>query len=143
LTGLISSIKLTPDLPKSGFFYQKMRTSKSRVAPDTKKQIHHWLYQVVTDIKSIEEAEEFLKEILTKAELEAVVKRLAVAQRLTKGESYQEIKQAIKVSSATIATIADKLNSNGGYRLALKKIQADQWAEKWAEKITGMMGKKP
>jgi TrpR-related protein YerC/YecD len=120
-----------------------MRLSKNKISQETEKEILNQFFQVIADIKSPDEAMAFLEEILTKTEMEAIAKRLAVAHYLEKGHSYENIRETLKVSSATVASVAEQLKGNGGYQVALKKIQADQWAEKWAQKLNGMMGKKP
>lgn len=111
-----------------------MRTSDKKVNQSLKKEIIRSLAQAITDLKSPEETLVFLKDFLNDAELETYAKRLAVAYYLQKGRSYQNIKTNLKVSSATIATIQEQINSKG-YQLALKKIEAEEWASKWAEKI--------
>jgi len=119
-----------------------MRLSKKKINQAIEEQIYRVFYQVIADIHSLSEAKIFLEEILTKTELEALVKRLAVAQLLKKGQSYEKIKKTIKVSSATVASIAEQLKKGKGFKIALKKISAEEWAEHWAKKIRGMMGKK-
>lgn len=116
-----------------------MRHSKKRLAFKKEKEIINFLYQVVADIRNQSEAATFIDEILTSAEKEAIAKRLAVARQLEKGDSYEEIKQALKVSSATVAGIADQLKTGCGYQLALKKIDADEWADRVVGKINQMM----
>jgi uncharacterized protein YerC len=116
-----------------------MRLSKKRIKPDVKNQITNLFFQVIADVRSPKEAKIYLEAILTKAELLALAKRLAVVVYLEKGQSYEEIKNSLKISSATIASIADQLNSDYGYQIALEKIKANQWAEKWAKKISQML----
>jgi len=53
---------------------------------------------------------------------------------LKKGRSYSNIKQNLKVSSATIATVQSQIHKTG-IGLALKKLEAEEWANVWAEKI--------
>ena len=120
-----------------------MRLSKKRISKTVENQIYHLFYQVLADIHSTNEAEAFSKEILSKTELEAVVKRLAVAQLLEKNQSYEEIKKTLKVSSATVAAVAEQIKKGEGFKIALEKIKTDQWADRWAKKINQMMGKKP
>ena len=47
------------------------------------------------------------------AEIETYAKRFAVAYWLKKGRSYANIKQNLKVSSATIADISNVMKSKG------------------------------
>lgn len=99
------------------------------------------MYQVVADFQNSREAKLFLRDILTKVELVAVVKRLAIAQYLGTGRNYASIKQALGVSSATIATIEEKLQNSPGLSLALKKIEAEKWASSWMQKVEKFLGK--
>lgn len=76
----------------------------------------------------------FLSDFFNQSESETFAKRLSIAYWLKKGRSYENIKNNLKVSSATIATI-EKLLAKPGFILALKKIEAEEWASQWAEKI--------
>lgn len=118
-----------------------MRISKKHFNQNLRKQIYHLLYQVVADIHNPKEAEEFLKDFLSKTELEAISKRLAIIYYLNKGRSYQNIKSNLAVSSATIGTMAEQMKKKPGLQIALKKIKADEWADKWAEKIGRLIKK--
>ncbi|MFV1916917.1 MAG: YerC/YecD family TrpR-related protein [Patescibacteria group bacterium] len=111
-----------------------MRTSDEKINPSLKNQITRTLAQAISDIKTLEEANTFLEDFLTYSELEALSKRLAIAYWLKKGRSYSNIKTNLKVSSATVATVQSMMGSEG-LQLALKKIEAEEWANKWAEKI--------
>ncbi|KKS91620.1 MAG: hypothetical protein UV68_C0065G0004 [Candidatus Collierbacteria bacterium GW2011_GWC2_43_12] len=77
-----------------------------------------------------------LNDLLTEAERMALLKRLGIALYLDKGRSYEDIKNNIKVSSATIATVAESLG-NEGWQEIIKRIKAEEWANDWTDKITG------
>ena len=111
-----------------------MRISKIELNPHLKKQISNTLFQVIADLKKIEETEIFFTDFLNNTELETFSKRLAIAYFLKKGRSYSNIKQNLKVSSTTVAVV-EKLMSTEGFKLALKKIEAEEWANQWTEKI--------
>lgn len=111
-----------------------MRTSSLKLSPSLKTQLDKSLYQVVADLKDQAEVETFLNDFFNESEFETFVKRLAVAYWLKKGRSYSNIKQNLKVSSATIASIHNSL-SKPGIKLALKKLEAEEWANVWSEKI--------
>lgn len=113
-----------------------MRVSKRKVNKALEKELFQTFYQVIADIKNPKEAEEFLTGMLGKEQLVAVVKRLAVAYWLAKGRTVANIRENLAVSSATIETIRRQTNSPG-IRLAIKKIEADEWANKWTEKMKG------
>ena len=82
-----------------------------------------------------------LKDFLTKTEQEVLTKRLAIAYWLSKDRSYQNIKNNLAVSSTTIASV-QKMMKKKGFQVGLKKIAADEWADKWAQRIGGMIGKR-
>lgn len=111
-----------------------MRTSQYKLNTSLQNQIEKTLAQTVADIKNVNEAEIFLKDFFTNSELETFSKRLAIAYWLKKGRSYTNIKQNLKVSSATIADLSEQM-SKKGFILALKKIEAEEWANQWAQKF--------
>lgn len=118
-----------------------MRTSKLQVNKLLANEIANMLAQVVTDLKKPEDALIFLKDFLSESELETLAKRLAVAYWLKKGRSYNNIKDNLKVSSATIASVQD-MSKKTGFLAALKTTEADEWANIWAQKIKRFVGKK-
>lgn len=111
-----------------------MRTSDHKLNPSLKRQITHTLAETVSDLKTSNEVLTFIRDFFTNAELETFSKRLAVAYWLKKGRSYTNIKQNLKVSSATIAEISSQLKSKG-FELALSKLEAEEWANQWMDKI--------
>lgn len=111
-----------------------MRTSSFKLSPSLKTQLEKTFYQTISDLKGEREVETFLKDLFNESELETFVKRLAVAYWLKKGRSYSNIKQNLKVSSATIASVHEDLKKPG-IALAIKKLEADEWANVWSEKI--------
>jgi len=117
-----------------------MQVSKQRVNKTIQSQIDEIFCQLVSDIKSPQEAQTIFKDLLSQTELQALVKRLAIVIFLDKGRSYGNIKHILKVSSATIATVNEQMG-NPGVQLALRKVKADAWADEWTGKITSLVGK--
>jgi uncharacterized protein YerC len=111
-----------------------MRTSEKVLNPSLKKQIEAVFVQTITDFKDITETKTFLNDFFNDSENETFTKRLAIAYWLKKGRSYNNIKENLKVSSATIASVQSMM-SLSGFKLALKKIEAEEWANQWAKKI--------
>ena len=118
-----------------------MQASKQKINKNLEKEIFQTLYQLLVDLKTPEEAKSFLEEVLGKSETTALAKRLAIAYFLEHNRSYENIKQNLKVSSATIATV-DKARKSKGFVLALKKIEAEKWASGWAGKIEKLFKRK-
>ena len=111
-----------------------MRTSDKNLNASLKKEIQNILAQTVADLRDINEAKTFLNDFFNESEYEALSKRLGIAYWLKKGRSYNNIKDNLKVSSATIASVQSTIDKPG-IKLALKKIEAEEWANQWAERI--------
>lgn len=111
-----------------------MRLSKNRINPHLKSELFKTLHQLIADLKDTQEIKEVLTTFLSDSEYTTLAKRLAVAYWLSKGRKYENIKQNLKVSSATVASIQGISNENG-YKIALKKIMAEEWANVWAARI--------
>jgi uncharacterized protein YerC len=118
-----------------------MQISKQRVNPTLEKQISRMWYQLIADTRSPDEAEKIFSQILSETETAAITKRLAVGYWLSKSRSYENIKNNLKVSSATIATIQQNLK-HPGWKLALQKAMAEEWATQWERKIKGLLKRK-
>lgn len=67
-------------------------------------------------------------------ELEIYVKRMSIIYWLKKGRDKQNIKRNLGASAKEIAD-AQKFLKREGVKIALKKIEAEEWANVWVEKI--------
>ncbi|KKT30996.1 MAG: hypothetical protein UW41_C0007G0005 [Candidatus Collierbacteria bacterium GW2011_GWC2_44_18] len=113
-----------------------MQLSHNPINKTLEKQLDNLFYQVLAEIDSPEDLKLVLSDILTEGERTAVLKRLGIALYLDKGRNYEDVKNNIKVSSATIATVAENLG-NSGWQEMIKRIKAEEWANEWTNKITG------
>lgn len=111
-----------------------MRVSDKKMNPILKKQIVDSFFKALLDMKNEKEIKLFLEDLLTDAEVETYSKRLAIIYWLKKGRSYSNVKDNLKVSSATIASIQNLIDKPG-IKLALKKLEAEEWANQWSEKL--------
>lgn len=102
--------------------------------PSLKRQLLKTFAQMVDDLKDSKEIETFLTDFFDDKELETYIKRLAVAYWLKKGRDSQNIKRNLGASAKEIAQ-GKVLLKTEGVKLALKKIEAEEWANVWAEKI--------
>jgi TrpR-related protein YerC/YecD len=117
-----------------------MHKKPNNINQSLKKQIQKSLAETILDLKNISEANQFLSDFLTEAEYETLAKRMAIAYWLKKGRSYKNIKDNLKVSSATIATV-QSLMDKPGFKLSLRKLEAEEWANQWAKRIRGFVAK--
>ncbi len=108
--------------------------------PSLKKQLFKTFAQMINDLKNPKEVETFLTDFFTESELENYVKRISIIYWLKKGRDTENIKRNLKASEKEIAQ-AEKLLKTEGVKLALKKIEAEEWANVWAEKIKKMVKK--
>ncbi len=99
------------------------------------------LFQLVADLKTPQEVEEVFGDVFSQTELITLAKRLAVAYWLAKKRSYGNIKQNLKVSSASVADIQQRLK-NSGWKLAITKVTADEWATVWDHRIKQLFAKR-
>ncbi len=80
------------------------------------------LYTAFLTLNSEEEVRQFLLDLCTPSELEAIVDRWWTASLLNEGRSYRDISEITGVSVTTIGRVARYLNmGEGGYRLALRR----------------------
>lgn len=105
-----------------------------------KNQIEKTLALAFLDFKNEKEVLNFLENFLTKKEMETLSKRFAITYWLTKKRSYENISTNLNVSSATISE-AVRLLKKENIQKAIKKIDADEWAQKWSSKIKDLLNK--
>ena len=117
-----------------------VQVSKQKVNQILEAQIFDIFSQVLSDLGTKQQAKALLEDFLTPTEKTTLAKRLAIAHYLERGRSYENIKNTLKVSSATISTVQRTMHSPG-FDLLLQKINADQWADKWSKKITQTISK--
>jgi len=115
-----------------------MRVSAKKVNPSLEKEIFNLFYQLISDIKNPQEAKIVFDDVLSKNEKIAIAKRLGILYWLSKGRGPSNIRENLKVSLATISDLQKKIKRAEGLKLALKKIQAEEWANRWTEKIRSL-----
>jgi TrpR-related protein YerC/YecD len=79
------------------------------------------LLEAIVNVKNIDDAKDFLSDLLTIQESEALGQRVHAANLLISGMTYQEVTQETKISSATLARINKCIKYGKGYNKILKK----------------------
>ncbi len=83
------------------------------------------LYKAFLTLEDAGEVRQFLLDLCTPAELEAIVDRWWTASLLREDRSYREISEITGVSVTTIGRVARFMSmGEGGYRLALRREEA-------------------
>ncbi|MEN9389920.1 MAG: hypothetical protein RLZZ283_20 [Candidatus Parcubacteria bacterium] len=82
------------------------------------------LYDALRVLKTRDEMAAFLRDLCTRAELEAFAERIAIARALSKDVSYRTVADATGASVTTVSRVAHWLkHGQGGYRTALSRIK--------------------
>ncbi len=88
-----------------------------------KKTEYKQLIQAFLFLKNSNEAERFLRDLMTEAEITEFAKRLEAARLLSRRVQYNTIIENTGLSSTTIARISKWLKGSlGGYSLVLNRI---------------------
>lgn len=81
------------------------------------------LFEIFTQLNTLEEVEDFLKDLCTNKEVEQMAQRIKAAELIAEGKTYTQIAEEIDISSATIARVSQALKYGKGYK---KFIKADK-----------------
>ena len=79
------------------------------------------LYTSLLSLESNNDCQIFLDDLCTKKEVEAMAMRLAAAKLLLEGKTYEQVMEATKISSATLARVSTCVRYGKGYQTILKK----------------------
>lgn len=102
--------------------------------PSLKRQLLKTFAQMLDDLKNPKEIETFLTDFFDEEELERYVKRISIAYWLKKGRDEENIMRNLQATSREISETQKSLKK-AGIALALAKIEAEEWANVWAERI--------
>ena len=93
--------------------------------------------KAIADLKTLDEVQNFLEDLLSPTEKIMLIKRLAIAIMLSKGYTYDEIDHTLKVSRPTIMTVSYflKHSQNVGYQKVTEKILAHQKRDALFDKV--------
>jgi TrpR-related protein YerC/YecD len=85
------------------------------------------LYNAILKIKDVDECENFLNDICTIQELEAIAQRFDVAQKLIEGKVYTEISKETGASTATVCRVNRCIKyGNGGYKTVIDRMMNEE-----------------
>ncbi len=90
---------------------------------DWKGKGNQRLIQAILALKTENEAERFLRDLMTEKEIMELANRLKAAEMLTEKIPYSLIEKETGLSSATVARVAKWLNGKGaGYRMIIGRL---------------------
>jgi TrpR-related protein YerC/YecD len=83
---------------------------------------HRDLFETIASLRTKDEAQRFLRDLCTRAELDAMAHRWQVARLLDEGLPYLEVAKRAHASTTTVTRVAQWLRrGEGGYELALRR----------------------
>ena len=90
---------------------------------DWNKQENKELVKAFLTLKTANETERFLRDLMTEKEIEEFANRLKAAEMLSEKISYSKIAEATWLSSTTIARVSKWLNGKeGGYKTIIARL---------------------
>lgn len=93
----------------------------------SKEEIGKFFYRLclaIVEMKNVQEAADFLRDLLSFQEAEMIAKRLKIAELLMEGYTYEDINKKVKSSYGTIARVQEWMKVSGdGFRLAINKTK--------------------
>ena len=93
------------------------------ISPRQEAAAERALCQAVLTLSTVDECRNFLRDLCTPAELQALADRWTVVGLLQAGMPYREIAKQTGVSVTTIGRVARYLGAgNGGYELAARRL---------------------
>src|SRR3989338_5941273 len=90
---------------------------------DWRKPFNKALVEAVLSLRTRDEAERFLRDLLTEEEIEEFALRFQTAELLSANVPYSQIQKKTGLSSTTIARVSKWLRGDlGGYRLIIDRL---------------------
>ncbi len=83
------------------------------------KKLENQLYNILASISDKKILERFLSDLCTPQELEHMAERLESARLLMEGNTYIEVLERVKVSSATLSRVSKCVKYSNGYKSVL------------------------
>jgi TrpR-related protein YerC/YecD len=98
--------------------------SPSPVEPSEDVEGISELVGAIRTLRTNDEVTRFLRDLCTRAELEALTHRWQTARLLDEGVPYLEIAERVPTSTATVTRVAQWVkHGTGGYRIALSRAK--------------------
>lgn len=122
------------------------QVSKYPITDNVYQRILDIFFKSLVEIKTGDEAKQFIKDFLSPAEQIMLSKRLAIAFLLEKKYEFREISRILRVSLSTVAKVSMMRKYGGeGYQKIINKIlkeeQVKDFLAKVGESLTEVMGK--
>lgn len=112
------------------------KVSRRFLNKELENHIFELFLKTIVGIRNTDDARNFIEDLLSPTERVMLIKRLAIAVLLTKGYTYDDIDDTLKVSRSTIMNVSIWLkHGKSGYTNAVKKILETQKRKEFIDKI--------
>lgn len=107
-------------------YFAKVYAMSNNKTTIWRSDIARQLVEALVAIDSLQDMQNFLRDVMTEKEITEISARLEAARMLTEGKKYTEIVAKTKLSSRTVARISEWLqNGCNGYQAALNAAHHD------------------
>jgi uncharacterized protein YerC len=113
-----------------------VQVSSQRLSLKKQNKLLEQLLVVIGDLSHPNDVSLFATNFFTPTEINVFSKRLAIIWSLKQGESYEDIKKNLHVSSATISSLSEIANTPAINKV-VKIIERDQKISGWLDMIFG------
>jgi len=88
------------------------------------KKKNNELFEAILALKTKDECNKFFRDLCTLEEMTDLTDRWQMVKLIVKGQSYRNIAEKLKVSTTTVARVANWLNQGkGGYQLIVNRLK--------------------
>lgn len=117
------------------------QVSRNPLGKETNKEIQSTLWWLLARLNNDSDIQNFLNGLLTKTEKIMLAKRLAIAFLLSKGYTYRDIGDVLKVGTATVCRIKEIIDrTDGDYEIFIKKLEKREKLKKFSEQVDRAVG---
>ncbi|MBI2607513.1 MAG: helix-turn-helix domain-containing protein [Candidatus Doudnabacteria bacterium] len=114
------------------------KISRKKLSEDKMGLLIDQLWRGFASLKDKDEVHEFLHDLLSRTEIQMLAKRLEVVRLLNEGWKYEEIKNRLNISEATISKINNWKEAFGqGYQKVIERLKRE--SEKRKRKLPGFV----
>lgn len=99
------------------------KVSRKPLPSEDWEEFYDQICSVLSSLESKKEVRDFLNDLWTYTEKKMFSKRLQIARRLLRDQTYEEIEKRLNVTDNTIASVSEVLNIFGrGFEMADEKL---------------------
>lgn len=107
--------------------------SKKYLRKEIEAKVYQIFWETIAETKNVGEAEAFFSKFFSKTEKVNFAKRLSIAVLLGKRYEWRQIVDMLRVSLASVAKIAAKMETRGFKVMLAKMEKKEEWRKFWLD----------